>query len=115
MKYRVINNQHTPKNTRAEYLYNTFCLDRELTPETFVDCVKTAYYKYDAEVYQPSYNKTLKPAFNKFFNSLTNDDGGGVVDIGAGTGESYYLVKGTAYDFTKYYYVEPFKKMINQF
>jgi len=56
----------------------------------------------------------LQPAFDNFFNSLPDDERG-VVDIGAGTGVSYYLVKGTGYNFTKYYYIEPFKKMIDQF
>ena len=73
MRYNIIDNQSAPKNTRAEYLYNTFCLDERLTPETFVECLKTAYYKYDAEIYQPGYAEKLKPSFNEFFNNLSTD------------------------------------------
>ena len=113
MKYKIIDNQSTPENTRAEYLYNTFCLDERLTPKKFVDCVKTAYYKYNAEVYQPAYAEKLKHPFNEFLNNLTGE--ACIIDIGAGTGESYWLVKGSGYVFNKYFYIEPFKQMISQF
>jgi ubiquinone/menaquinone biosynthesis C-methylase UbiE len=113
MKYRVIDNHIIPKNTRAEYLYNTYCLDKALTPQTFVESVKTAYYKYDAYGYQPDYVKTLKPSFSAFLQNLS--EGGVIVDIGAGTGASYWLVKNSEYEFSKYYFVEPFQSMIDQF
>jgi len=38
-----------------------------------------------------------------------------VVDIGAGTGDSYWLVRNTKYNFSKYYFVEPFGSMIEKF
>jgi hypothetical protein len=75
MKYKEIVNDKTVIHTRAEYLYNTFCLDKALTPKTFVDSVKTAYYKYDAEVYQPGYAFYLKPKFSSFLQNLSGGGG----------------------------------------
>lgn len=59
MKYKVINNHDIVKKTRAEYLFNQFCIDKELDVKTFVHRVKEAYYKYDAPVYKPSHTETM--------------------------------------------------------
>mgnify|MGYP000677940824 CR=1 FL=1 len=48
MKYKVINNIKKAIHTRAEYLYNEFCLNQTLTLEIFIERVKTTYYKFNA-------------------------------------------------------------------
>ena len=112
MKYKTINNvRHS--HSRAEYLFNEFCIDKTLTQEAFVESLKTAYYKFDAPLYHLAHRKYLEKPFMKLFKSIP--EGGSIVDIGAGTGDSYWLTKYTKYTFKTYYYVEPFQAMINQF
>jgi len=114
MKYKVINNNMIDEvHTRSEYLYDNYCLDKKLTPETFIASIKTTYYKFDAAVYKPGYIVSLADTFSALFDSL--EEKRAVVDIGAGTGESYWLVKGSEYNFSKYYFIEPFQSMIDKF
>lgn len=110
MKFKGINNS---AKTRADYLYDNFCTDSSLTPETFIEAIKTGYYKYDAAVYNPGYTDLLKKPFFELFNTLP--EGCRVVDIGAGTGETFRLVKSTNYSYESYFFVEPFKSMSDQF
>ena len=78
MKYKEIVNDKTLIHTRAEYLYNTFCLDKSLTPKTFVESVKTAYYKYDSVVYtQVGVAEGQKNTFGKIFNDVFSRKKGG--------------------------------------
>ena len=70
MKYKVIDNHNLPSGTRLDYLYDNFCLDKDLTLTSFIDTVKTAYFKYDAELYHPGYLETLKKPFRKLFHNL---------------------------------------------
>jgi ubiquinone/menaquinone biosynthesis C-methylase UbiE len=115
MKYKEIDNKNTADHTRAEYMYDKFCLDKSLTPEAFVDSVKNAYYKYDSEVY--GQRDLTKNSFGKIFNDVFSKKEGGkvIVDIGAGTGEVYRMIKQSEYDFIKYIYIEPFSSMIEMF
>lgn len=99
--------------TRADYLYEKFCTDSSLSPETFIEAIKTAYYKYDAVVYNIGYANLLKKSFSALFDSLPK--GHRIVDIGAGTGETFQAVKNTGYIYESYFFIEPFKSMSDQF
>ena len=116
MKYRVIDNINKPKYTRGEFLYDQYCIDRNLNKTTFIHSLKSAYYKYDAIPYS-SYKKKraeiLKQYFVPVFSNLK--DGYDIVDIGAGTGEVHYIIDDLKYNFNHYYFVEPFKSMSDQF
>jgi len=116
MKYKVLNNKlFSEQRTRGEYLYDNFCLDKSLSVEKFIHDLKTAYYKYDAEVYTTGSMDKLKVNFIDTFNGIELDKDLSIVDIGAGTGETYDLVKNTQIDFSKYYFIEPFSAMIDEF
>jgi SAM-dependent methyltransferase len=116
MKYKAISGDDTPsQKTRVDYLYDNFCIDETLTPQTFIHHVKAAYYKYDAEVYNPDHTHTLLPTFQTIFSQLTFNVEPVIVDIGAGSGQTYDLVKRTEFKFSKYYFIEPFQSMIDQF
>ena len=48
MKYKAISGDDTPsQKTRIDYLYDNFCIDETLTPQTFIHHVKVAYYKFN--------------------------------------------------------------------
>ena len=116
MRYKVINNNtQLSRNTRADYLHQKFCVDKRLDPKAFVHKVKSAYYMYDSEVYSPNYTATLSNVFSDLFSELSFKALPAVIDIGAGTGQSYELVKSTNLEFDKYYFIEPFKSMIDKF
>ena len=69
---------------------------------------------YDPEVYAPNYTATLSNVFSDLFSELSFVLPA-VIDIGAGTGQSKELVKSTNLEFDKYYFIEPFKSMIDKF
>jgi hypothetical protein len=115
MRYKVINNNSSYQKSRADYLYEKFCIDKELNPKTFVHEVKHAYYRYDSAVYSPSHLKTHSSVFQSLFSSLTFKKSPVIIDIGAGGGQSYELVKSIDFEFEKYYFIEPFQSMIDQF
>lgn len=95
MRYKVISGDDTPsQKTRGDYLYDNFCIDETLTPHSFIHHVKAAYYKYNAEVYNPGYAVTLVPIFKKVLSELTVEIDYVIVDIGAGSGQVYDLVTG---------------------
>ena len=70
MRYKVINNNSLHQKSRADYLYEKFCIDKELNPKTFVHEVKHAYYRYDSAVYCPSHLKTHSSVFQSLFSRL---------------------------------------------
>lgn len=110
MDYKEINSSVL---TRADYLYEHYCTDTTLTPASFIESIKTAYYKFDAAVYNIGYAKLLQKSFSELFTTLPQ--GYRIVDIGAGTGETFRAVKDTGYVYDHYYFVEPFKSMSDQF
>lgn len=110
MDYKEINSSVL---TRADYLYEQYCTDTTLTPERFIESIKTAYYQFDSVVYNIGYAKLLKKNFSELFVTLPK--GYRIVDIGAGTGETFRAVKDTGYVYDHYYFVEPFKSMSDQF
>ena len=112
MKYKPLSDAHS-LSMRSNYLKNKYCPNELISSKNFVEQIKTAYYKYDAPLYQPGYNQSLKTQFDSFFHNLREDKI--IVDIGAGTGDSYWLVKNSSYSFSKYYFIEPFKSMIDKF
>jgi hypothetical protein len=102
--------------SRKEYMYQKYCANLALTHDDFIECVKSAYYKYNAPLYNPLYEETLLFNFTEFFKSL-KDEGKSVVDIvdiGAGTGQGLKLVKAIGYKYNKYFFLEPFKSMSDQ-
>lgn len=113
MKFKEINNNKVYSLTRANYLYNNYCIDKTLDAQSFIETIKTAYYKYDALVYNIGYSELLKEPFVKVFKQLPR--GYNIVDIGGGTGETFTLVKNTGYEYKKYFFIEPFKAMSDQF
>lgn len=115
MKYKVINNHDIVEKTRAEYLFNQFCIDKKLDVKTFVHQIKVAYYKYDAPLYNPSHTKTISPTFQALLSDLSFETEPAIIDIGAGSGQSYELVKSTSLKFGKYYLIEPFQSMLDEF
>ena len=116
MRYKVIaTDKASSQKTRAEYLFQEYCLKETMTPKDFIHKVKTAYYKYNAEVYNPGYAVTLVPAFKKVLSDLPVEIDQVIVDIGAGSGQVYDLVTAEKFKFTKYYFIEPFQSMIDQF
>ena len=55
----------------------------------------------------------LQDFFIKEFKNIQN--GLNIVDIGAGTGETFNLIEKTKYNFNHYYFIEPFKDMSDKF
>jgi hypothetical protein len=99
--------------TRKDFIFKKYCANPALTPDQFIERVKTAYYKYDAPHYNPQYEYTLLEKFSLVFADL-KDKERDVIDIGAGTGQGLKLVKVTNYKYHKYYFLEPFKSMSDQ-
>tara|TARA_B100001564_G_C20627801_1_gene665547 strand:+ start:121 stop:1038 length:918 start_codon:yes stop_codon:yes gene_type:complete len=85
-----------------------------MSADSFVHHVKDIYYKHDAILYSPNYVQTQKRKF-KDLQKILPPDCYAIVDIGAGTGESYKIFKMIDLHFEKYYFIEPFSKMIEQF
>ena len=116
MRYKVINNStQIVQKTRADYLYEKFCIDKKLDLKTFVHRVKSAYYEYDSEVYNPDHAGKLTNLFSDLLSSKSYNTPPAIVDIGAGSGQSYELVKSTNFEFASYYFIEPFQAMVNKF
>jgi hypothetical protein len=98
---------------RKDWLWEKYCANKTLTPDQFIERVKAIYYQYDAPLYNPGYEHSLRKKFIDFFSNI-NESGRDIIDIGAGTGEGLKLVKACAYNYGQYFYVEPFKVMIDQ-
>ena len=114
MKYKVLKSNTNIKNKKTDYIYKKFCLDKKISADEFVHCVKSTYYNYDASVYKPNYINTQKLKFKESLKQLPQNNYA-IVDIGAGTGESFKIFNDIDFQFSKYYFIEPFKKMIQQF
>jgi len=116
MKFKVIDHTNKSKFTRSEYLYDKYCINKNLNKDTFIHSLKKAYYKYNAFYYGTnivSLRDILKPYFEQMFTSL--EHGYDIIDIGAGTGESFHILNDLKYKFNRYYFIEPFKSMSDQF
>lgn len=111
--YKKIEKEMTDSMLRGEYIKKKFSEDNSISTFTFIEKIKDAYYKYDADVYQSGYLKMLRDFFTKEFKNIQN--GLDIVDIGAGTGETYSLIEQTKYSFNHYYFIEPFKDMSDKF
>jgi ubiquinone/menaquinone biosynthesis C-methylase UbiE len=114
MKYKVLKSNSDHHFQRTDYLYEKYCINKSISADDFVHHVKDIYYKYDAFLYSPNYVNTQKRKFINLKKTLPPDDYA-IVDIGAGTGESYKIFKTINLNFKKYYFIEPFSKMIEQF
>jgi len=96
------------KNRRLDYLYDCYACDKENTSvEKFHDLVNNYYYKYAADLY--TFPWDLTQYYHEIFKNLA--PGCDVIDIGAGTGFSYKLIRDIGYEYNKYWFVEPSKDM----
>ena len=111
--YKKIEKEMIDRMLRGEYIKQKFSEDNTLSTFKFIEKIKDAYYKFDADVYQSGYLKTLRDFFTEEFKNIQN--GMDIVDIGAGTGETYNLIEQIEYRFNHYYFIEPFKDMSDKF
>ena len=111
MKFRELNGS---KLKRSEYLYSRYCADTSLNASLFIEKIKKTYYEFDSEHYELANRESFTAVYARMFKMALDSDAS-VVDIGAGTGDSYFLTKKTGFNFSKYYFVEPFESMINKF
>ncbi len=95
-------------NRRIDYLYETFVLDKQVVSiAEFVDLINKCYYKYAADEYLFPWD--LRSYYVDVLDKL--EPGFDIVDIGAGTGFSYELIRTIGYGYSNYYFVEPSKNM----
>ena len=101
-------NNNDSFKTRLDYVYENYAIDKEnVSTMQFVDLINKYYYKHAAALY------TFPWDLRAFYTDVLNEAGPGydIVDIGAGTGFSYDLIRSIGYDYSNYYYVEPSKVM----
>lgn len=101
-------NNNVSFKRRLDYLYENYVIDKQnVSIIQFVDLINKYYYKHAADLYTFSWDLT------ELYADVLNEVGPGydIVDIGAGTGFSYNLIRSIGYDYSNYYYVEPSKVM----
>lgn len=93
---------------RIDYLYEEFVPDKQsYTMNMFIDLINKSYYKFAADEY--TFPWDLRSYYVDVLAKL--EPGFDIVDIGAGTGFSYDLVRSIGYCYSNYYFVEPSKNM----
>ena len=101
-------NNNVSFKRRLDYLYDNYVIDKQnVSIIQFVDLINKYYYKYAADLYTFSWD------LREYYTDVLNEVGPGydIVDIGAGTGFSYDLIRSIGYDYSNYYYIEPSKEM----
>mgnify|MGYP000114691988 CR=1 FL=1 len=99
------------KKRRLDYLYESYASNKSnVSVNKFHDLINKYYYKYAAEVYTFPWNLTRY--YEDIFKNL--EPGCDIIDIGAGTGFSYKLIKDIGYNYNKYWFIEPSKDMSNK-
>lgn len=98
---------------RLDYIIQKYSTNTEIEDAEFIRLINDAYYKFVAEIYNPNYESTQCDLYADFFKNIP--PGLDIVDVGAGTGASFRILKDIKYKFGKYYFIEPSKYMAEKF
>jgi SAM-dependent methyltransferase len=98
---------------RLKYIVKKYSANKEIQGSEFIRLINDAYYKFVADIYNPRYESTQCTLYTEFFKNIP--PGLDIVDVGAGTGASFRIIKDIDYKFGKYYFIEPSKYMAEQF
>jgi SAM-dependent methyltransferase len=105
--YSALNEKKAPP--RLNYLIQKYSTKTDIDWTEFVSLINDAYYKFVADIYNPNYESTQLALYADFFKNIP--PGLDIVDVGAGTGASFRILKDIKYKFGKYYFIEPSKYM----
>ena len=101
---------------RIDWIYSEYANLNNTCLHEFLSAVNTAYYSNSANLYSSRFVKDIQAEYKKLFDCIYSDlNGRYVVDIGAGTGFEYDLLKGLSIEFSHFKYVEPSRSMIDIF
>lgn len=105
-------------NKRIDWFYQCHANVKNFSIEEFIKKVNDAYYLNSAKLYSHRYTDDIYDAYSSFRDQIGHENHinqFNIINIGAGTGFDYRMLKELDIRFKSYYFIEPSIDMINEY
>lgn len=103
---------------RIDWFYKSHANVKDFSINEFIKHVNDAYYFHSAKLYSYRYVDDIYDAYSSFRDLLETENYKNqysIINIGAGTGFDFRLLKKLDIQYTSYYFIEPSQDMINEY